>query len=115
LGLFPEGTSTGGDQVLPFHSSLLAPAEEHQWPVTPAWISYSIEDGSVADEICYWREMTFFPHFLNLLSKKRIQARVIYGKPLLPGLNRKEMARRLHEQVCQLKETHTSVGVLIYR
>lgn len=99
LGLFLEGTSTDGHQVLPFRSSLLEPAETHRWSVTAAHIGYKIDDGSVENEICYWRDMTFFPHFLNLLSKQVIHATVTYGTTLAPGLDRKKMAHALHSQV----------------
>jgi 1-acyl-sn-glycerol-3-phosphate acyltransferase len=100
--IFPEGTSSDGSEVLPFHSSLLAPATEQNWTVTPACVGYSIEDGSVADEICYWREMVFVPHLLNLLSKKRIDARVAYGPPAPPDMERKDMAKLLHSEVSEL-------------
>jgi len=103
VALFLEGTSTGGSTVLPFRSPLLAPVEAHNWPATPACISYTLQDGSVADEVCYWRDMTFGPHFLNLLFKKRIDAFVRFGEPLKAGLDRKEMARALHAEVCRLK------------
>lgn len=99
LGLFLEGTSSDGHQVLPFRSSLLEPAEAHGWPVTAVRVGYKTDDGSVEDEICYWRDMTFLPHFLNLLSKRDIHASVSYGTTLPPGLNRKEMALALHSQV----------------
>jgi 1-acyl-sn-glycerol-3-phosphate acyltransferase len=104
LVLFPEGTSTGGDRVLPFMPSLLEPAVQNNWPVTPAWISYSLDEGegSVADNVAYWRDMTFLPHFLNLLTKPVIYAKVVYGQPVPPGLNRKEMARLLHDQVATM-------------
>ncbi len=105
LAIFPEGTSTGGDRVLPFHSSLLAPAAEHGWPVTPGWIGYELEDGSVADEVCYWRDMTFATHFLNLLTKRRIRGVVAFGEPLR-NTDRKELARDLHAAVCFLRERH---------
>jgi 1-acyl-sn-glycerol-3-phosphate acyltransferase len=103
LALFPEGTSTDGHVVLPFHSSLLQPAVENQWPVTPAWIGYSLEDGSVEDEVCYWRDMTFGPHFLNLLSRRIIHARVVFGRPVT-GNDRKLLAKELHAQVCAMAE-----------
>jgi 1-acyl-sn-glycerol-3-phosphate acyltransferase len=106
LAIFPEGTSTGGDTLLPFRSSLLAPAVQRQWAVTPAWIGYSLADGSVIDEICYWRDMTFAPHFLNLFSKRRIEVRVAYAPPFTVGSDRKELARRLHSQVCELAERY---------
>lgn len=104
--IFPEGTSSDGSSVLPFRSSLFGPAEKHGWPVTPAWIHYSLADGSVADEVCYWREMTFFPHLLNLLSKKEVEAFVSFGAAVEGKMDRKEMARELHARVCGLKDVH---------
>ncbi len=106
LGLFPEGTSSNGRQVLPFHSSLFEPAVMSHWPVTPAWIGYALPDGSVEDEICYWRDMTFLPHFLRLLARKNIEATVAYGTALPPGLDRKHMARELRRQTCELGGHH---------
>jgi 1-acyl-sn-glycerol-3-phosphate acyltransferase len=106
VSLFLEGTSSDGAQVLPFRSSLLAAAEEHHWPVTGAWIRYALSDGSVADEVCYWRDMTFGPHLFNLLSKKNIEAVVSFGTPLTDHMDRKEMARELHAQVCGLRDAH---------
>lgn len=100
--LFPEGTSSDGRQVLPFRSPLLAPVADGESPVTPAWLGYGLIDGSVADEVCYWRDMVFLPHFVNLLSKKEIQARVVFGKPLPGGTDRKQLAVELRERVAHL-------------
>lgn len=104
VAFFPEGTCTDGRTVLPFFSSLLAPAVRNQWPVTPAWISYSLEDGVAAEEACYWGGMAFGPHLLNLLSKRHVRARVVFGPPEPAGLDRKHLARRLHRRVCALGE-----------
>ena len=104
--LFPEGTSSDGAAVLPFRSSLLAPASDQGWAVTPAWIGYTLTDGSVGDEVCYWRDMTFASHFLNLLSKGEIQACIAFGLPIAAGPDRKELARQLHAQVCELRERY---------
>lgn len=101
LTMFPEGTSTGGDHILPFHSSLFAPAAQHSWPITPAFISYAVEGGSVEEEVAYWRDMTFLPHFLNLLGKRRIRAFVHFGEPLRNS-DRKVLARELHRAVVRL-------------
>lgn len=108
LTLFPEGTSSNGSAVRPFFSSLLEPAAKANWPVAPGWITYRLEegDGSVGDDICYWGDMTFLPHFLKLLSKKKIYATIIFGEPVEPGLNRKEMAATLHKQVTALAAEH---------
>ncbi len=113
LTLFLEGTSSGGSEVLPFRPSLLAPAVEHHWPATAAWIHYTLPagDGSVADEVCYWRDMTFGPHLFILLSKQRIGVFVGYGTPVQAGMDRKELARELHAQVCRLKDKHLEASV----
>ncbi len=108
--LFLEGTSSDGTEVLPFRSSLLAPAEARGWPATPAWIHYELEpgDGSVGEEICYWRDMTFGKHLLNLLSKRRIRAVVCFGDPVTGLADRKLLAAELHRQVCRLKDEYLS-------
>lgn len=112
LVLFPEGTSTGGDRVLPFMPSLLESAAQNGWAVSSAWIGYSLREGSVADEVAYWRDMTFLSHFLNLLSKPEIRAKVVYSSALPGGLDRKRLAKLLHDQV---EETARQNGVLSER
>ena len=106
VALFPEGTSTNGRIVLPFQPSLLEPAAANAWPVSPAWIGYTLADGRVEDEVCYWRDLSFGPHLLNLLAKESITARVAFGVPLPGGLDRKAMARALHAAVCRLAADH---------
>ena len=101
LTLFPEGTSSDGSSVLPFFSSLLEPAANAKWPVTPACIAYRLDEGqgSVAEDICYWGDMTFGPHLWKLLGKKKIYVTVTIGEPIEAGMNRKEMAAALHKEV----------------
>jgi len=106
IGLFPEGTSSGGDAVLPFHASLLEPAAAQGWPVTPAWITYEVEDGTVAEDVAYWRDMTFVPHLLNLCALPRVTGVVHYGEPVTGVRDRKELARRLHAAVAALRAAH---------
>lgn len=100
--LFPEGTSSGGARVLPFRSSLLEPALKLGCPVTAAAIGYALDDGSVSDEICYWREMTLLPHLLNVWSKPAIQASLRCGVPRPRGGDRKSLAIELHDEVAAL-------------
>ncbi len=104
--LFLEGTSSGGKTVLPFRSSLLASAQERGWPATGAFIRYEVVDGSAEDEVCYWRDMTFFPHFVNLLSKRRIDAYVAFDSVVAGCSDRKQLANELHARVLRLKIKH---------
>lgn len=104
LAFFPEGTSTGGDRILPFHASLFAPFVEHGWNVTPAFLRYELPDGDgiVADDVAYWRDMVFGPHLLSLLGKRRIDAVVTYGSPMPAGTDRKALSAAVRDEVCRL-------------
>jgi len=100
--IFPEGTSSGGDAVLPFRSSLLEPAAANRWPVTPACVWYELDDGTVAEHVAYWRDMVFATHFLQLLARRQIRACVRYGQPVSGVGDRKELSRILHARVTEL-------------
>jgi lyso-ornithine lipid O-acyltransferase len=97
--VFPEGTSSAGDEVLPFKASLFAPISAHGWPLTPAAIRYELGDGDAGQDIAYWGDMTFLPHFLKLLSKRRIRAQVVFGEAILGIDDRKQLAREAQERV----------------
>lgn len=101
--LFPEGTSTNGERILPFKSSLLEPARGGEHPLTVAYIAYELPGGSVANDICFWGDMTFLPHFLNLVAKENIVARVRFESVKQRATDRKELARQLHAQISALK------------
>ncbi len=105
LTFFPEGTSSDGSGVLPFRPSLLAPIVEYGWPVTPAFVHYSLEpgDGTVEHDVAYYRPETVFGlHIFRLLGRRRIEAKVTYGEPRQPGPDRKALACQLRETVCTL-------------
>jgi len=103
--LFPEGTTSDGRQVLPFKSALLQSATELPQGLAVACIEYSLPDGSVVDEVCYWRDMTLLPHLLNLMGKGGIEARLRFAELQRPSTDRKQLARQLHSEVVRLKES----------
>lgn len=103
--LFPEGTSSGGESVLPFKSSLLEPATRQRHPLTAGLIRYELHDGDVAEEVCYWKDMTFMPHLVNLLSKRAILASIQFAQLREGSRDRKELARQLRAEVMRLKES----------
>jgi lyso-ornithine lipid O-acyltransferase len=105
--LFPEGTSSGGGTVLPFKSALLEPVVENQRPITAAFINYSIAEGNVAEEICYWGDMTLVPHLFNLLGKGKITAQLSFSQIRERRGDRKSLARQLHAEVVRLKLTNS--------
>ncbi len=97
--LFPEGTSSDGSAVLPFKSALLESAVQLRCPVASAAITYALDHGSVADEVCYWRDMTLVPHLLNLFFKREIRSSCSFTSPKIRFGSRKQIARELHGEV----------------
>jgi 1-acyl-sn-glycerol-3-phosphate acyltransferase len=100
--LYAEGTSSDGSSVLPFRPSLFEPAVRGQFPITPAYITYQLEDGDVGQELAYWGEMHFLPHLLNLLTKRSIRAQVCFASEGRTYGDRKAAAATCHQIVMSL-------------
>ena len=101
--LFPEGTSSDGSTVLPFKSALLESAVQLRSPIAAASIDYALNDGVVAEEVCYWRDMTLVPHLLNLLCKREIGANYSFSPAKVRAGNRKEIARELRHEIVSIR------------
>jgi len=100
--LFPEGTSTGGKTVLPFKSALLREAENPEHPAFAGCIRYSMAEGDVAEEICFWRDMALVPHLLNLLGCRNIQAHLSFAHLTQGSHDRKHLTHLLHREVLRM-------------
>ena len=101
--LFPEGTSSGGETVLPFKSSLLEPAARQTHSLTAGLLQYELGDGDVSEEVCYWKDMTLVPHLVNLCSKRTVQASVHFNHLREGNADRKQLALQLHAEVLRMK------------
>ena len=99
--LFPEGTSSGGESVLPFRTSLFEPAALLGCPVVPCGIRYTLPGGSVPDEVAYWGDMELPTHLPRLLTKTGLVMEIHFGAAR-SGRDRKELARLLRADVCDL-------------
>jgi peptidoglycan/xylan/chitin deacetylase (PgdA/CDA1 family) len=86
---------------LPFKSTLLEPILGDKNSLAVGRISYSLKDGTVADDACYCGDMNCLPHLLNLMAKR--QARVTFVKIGRTAADRKETAWQLHAEVVHLR------------
>ena len=73
--LFAEGTSTNGDTVKDFRSSLFQVSILAKCPIVPLCIKYKAIDNEPfspknRDLICWYGDMDFAPHFMKLLGRK---------------------------------------------
>jgi 1-acyl-sn-glycerol-3-phosphate acyltransferase len=101
--LFPEGTTTDGQRVLRFHSTMMQPAIDAGEPIAPSAIRYELEDGDVGGEVSWWGDMALIPHVLNLLGKKSIRAHIVFGPPVMAVGDRKVLSKLLHKEVEKLR------------
>jgi 1-acyl-sn-glycerol-3-phosphate acyltransferase len=95
--IFPESTSTKGDEVLPFKTPLLEFAAEKNFPVSYATIHYrtGATDPPAYLAVCWWGDMTFGGHFLDLLKLSKIEATIEFGSATVNGNDRKTIAQEL--------------------
>ncbi len=102
--VFPEGSSTMGAEVQRFRPSLLQAAAEAGIPVSYAALSYRTPEGSAPahESVCWWGDMTFADHFVDLLGLPRIEARISFGADQIQERDRKRLAQRLQEAVEQV-------------
>ncbi len=99
--LFGEGTSTGGDRVLPFKSSLFEAALRGGRPVACASVCYATRrDAPPAERaVCWWGDMSFADHAYALMKLRGFDATVRFASDAVEARDRKELARRAHATV----------------
>jgi 1-acyl-sn-glycerol-3-phosphate acyltransferase len=91
--LFPEGTSSSGESVLPFRSPLLALPARLGLPVHAAALGYD------PPSVAWWGDTALVPHLLDLFRLERLTATVDFApEPVIDG-DRKRLAERLREAV----------------
>jgi len=77
LLLFPEGTSTNGEAMLPFQTVPLAAPLRNRSIIVPVTVTYkTIDDQPVTtanrDSVYWYGDMEFVTHFWNLLALREI-------------------------------------------
>ena len=114
IALFPEGTTTHGRELLPFHGSLIQPAIAAGGHVMPATIRYTHPDGSHSDAASYVGEQTLMAAVTALVSAPKTHVRLHLHDPFATvGLHRREVAERAHRIIrtaLELPDATTAPG-----
>jgi 1-acyl-sn-glycerol-3-phosphate acyltransferase len=76
--VFPEGTTTFGEDVLPFSRGAFGIARMLRVPVVPVTIRYETRLA------CWVGSATFIPHLIRLHKRGSVNAEVIFGPPIEP-------------------------------
>jgi 1-acyl-sn-glycerol-3-phosphate acyltransferase len=98
--LFPEGEHSRGEEVRPFRPALLQPAVSAELPVACATIGYATAEGDPpASHVVAWVREPFPAHAARLVSRRRIDARLVFHPDLETARDRKELAQVLRARV----------------
>ncbi len=87
---FPEGTTTNGNEVLNFHSSLFQPALLTKSAIQPIALQYQ---GAAKEHAPFIGEDDFIPHLIKILALDKIEVKLSF-LPIVnsSGKNRNEVS-----------------------
>ena len=111
---FPEGTTTNGEALLPFHSGLLGQALLVDEPVTAAYVTYSLTEDNgpgvtVRDTVNYWGTINIVKHIFRFVALRGVKAHVRFAEGPISfssdSLHRKTAALEAQAAVLALKDS----------
>lgn len=99
--LFPEGTTSPGDDVLPFRSPLLHYPAQKQMPVHTVAIHYTSKDVhfTAREYICWWDDTPFAHHVLRMMRLKGSVADLYFGEEPVSDSDRKTLTAKVESQI----------------
>ncbi|MEY2660032.1 MAG: hypothetical protein RLZZ123_1204 [Pseudomonadota bacterium] len=105
VAVFPEGTTSAGDTVLPFHANLLQAALVTQTPIQPALIRYTDPAGQMAAHVRYVGEDTLVASVWRVLCAPCTRA-TVYWAPAqsAQGRDRRAWAHDLRQTLLSLMQ-----------
>ncbi len=100
VAIFPEGTTTNGDRLLPFHAALFQSAIDAAVPVHALAISYHEANGARSRAPAYIDDIGLVDCMISVMQAGGLVARVTLAQSFPPPLpNRRELARCAHQAV----------------
>jgi 1-acyl-sn-glycerol-3-phosphate acyltransferase len=111
LAIFPEGTTTSGDRVLPFHAALFQSAIDSAVPVHAIAISYRDADGTRSTAPAYIDEISLIECLTSVLEAGGLVARVELAASFAPPLeDRRHLAHHSRQAIAAaLPRVHDSL------
>jgi len=95
--LFPEGTTTNGQNILPFRSGLFEAAVRARAVVCAASLTVSTEGGD-RDALCWYGEETLLANVVRVAALRGAGFTVHLTGPLFTDGDRKHLARQAHHE-----------------
>lgn len=95
IAVFPEGTTTFGRSLEPFHAALFQPAVDAEAALQPIALRYLDTSGRQSDAPGYVGETSFLESVWTIVSTRHIVAEVT---PLAPVMTREQSRRSLAQR-----------------
>lgn len=100
VAVFPEGTTTDGLTVLPFHGSLLEPGIRAGAAFVPVALRFERDDGTLCAAAAYLGDQALWASLLAVSREPAITARVHFLEPVASGaMHRRDLARITRESI----------------
>lgn len=99
--VFPEGTSSGGADILPYRSSLLEIAAENRIPVYAASLHYvtSENDPAASESVCFFgARHSLLQHLFLMAQNRRIDCTITFDPVPVIDSDRKILANILYQK-----------------
>lgn len=107
VALFPEGTTTDGTSVQPFHSGLFESAITAEAMVWPVGLRYLRPDGTADVEAAFIGEDSLIGSILRILARPTMDIQLWFAPPLVAtGSTRRELAQQAREAIAQWIEDY---------
>lgn len=104
--LYPEATSTNGEQVLPFKKTLMMAAAYAECPIRPFVFNFKKVNGGPVeykhrDSLCWYGDQTFPPAIWRAFSLASIDVEIEFLEPIYPkeGDDRTEITEKAYQQI----------------
>ena len=98
--VFPEGTTTCGEKLLPFRTALFQAAVESESPVQPIALRYTNRTGERSEAPAYAGETSFWECLRGIVCEPALFVE-LQTLDVLSGLERREFAARAEAAIAQ--------------
>jgi 1-acyl-sn-glycerol-3-phosphate acyltransferase len=100
VAVFPEGTTSDGSVLLPFHANLLQAAIATNTPVQPVALRFSDAGGPVSEAVTFIGDTTLVESFWRIACADGVAVRVrMLGAIATPHADRRALAAHLRDEI----------------
>lgn len=103
VGLFPEATTSLGDQLKKFHSALFQAVVESGAPLVPAAIRYTDKAGKQSEVVAYVDDMSMGQSLMRIIAEPELYVTLHFAPPIsAQGKTRRQLTLEAEDAIASL-------------